>query len=179
MRTASHPHARPPRPLGLTVALVATAILYGVLPLLEVYFLWRLNMAASEAYILGGVDITVWNWIEGGLGVVMLAVCVLAWWGRPARIRWVLMALLVVITVTNLYRIGEAWRSSINPIFDGQAQEVLRNFLRCQFPALVVVPLYVLWYINRAPARAFYRRRPPAENHARSATLRTGSRNDQ
>ena len=162
MKPATAP--RPRRPLGLTIALVATATLYGLLPLMEVYFLWRLNMAASEAYILGGVDITVWNWIEGGLGVVMLVVCVLAWFGRPTWIRQALMALLVVITAANLYRIWEAWRSEVNPIFDGQAQEVLRNFLRCQFPALVVVPLYVLWYINRAPARAFYRRHPPEES---------------
>ncbi len=158
---------RPRRPLGLSVALFATAVLYGVLPLLEVYFLWRLDMAASEAYILGGVDITVWNWVEGGLGVVMLVVCALAWRGKPPWIRHVLVGLLLTVTAANLYRIWEAWHSAVNPIFDGQAQAVLQDFLRCQFPALVVVPLYVLWYVNRAPSRAFYRRsaappEPPA-----------------
>ncbi len=156
--TSSTP-SRAHRPLGLTLALFATAVLYGLLPLMEVYFLWRLNMAASEAYILGGVDISVWNWIEGGLGVVMLVVCALTWRGKPAWMRKVLIVLLVVITAANLYRIWEAWHTPLNPVFDGQAQEVLQNFLRCQFPALVVVPLYVLWYINRAPARAFFRDR--------------------
>jgi len=154
----------PRRPLGLTLALIATATLYGLLPLMEVYFLWRLNMTTSEAYILGGVDISAWNWLEGALGVVMLGVCALAWRGKPPWIRRVLMALLILVTVANLYRIIEAWRDQVDPIFDGQAQEVLRNFLRCQFPALVIVPLYVLWYINRAPARAFYARGAAAKS---------------
>jgi hypothetical protein len=38
----------------------------------------------------------------------------------------------------------------------------MRTLLRCQFPAMILAPPYVIWYINRAPARAFYRRVPLA-----------------
>ena len=160
---------RAPRPLGLTLALVAMAALYGVVPLLEVYFLKRLDATADEAYLLGGVTITVWTWLQGAFGALVLVVCALAWWGRPPQIRFVLMALLLVLTAITLYRVVEAARTPADPIFGGQAQSALRGYLRCQLPGLIVEPLYVLWYLNRAPARAFYRRRPLARSQAASA----------
>ncbi len=152
--------ARVIRPLGLTIALLATAVLYGVLPLLEIYFLKRLDATAEEAYLLGGVTIDTWKWFQGGFGAIMLAICTLAWWGRPRGIRLALIVLLLVLTATNLYRIVEAWMSAVDPIFGGPTQEALRGYLRCQFPAMVLVPLYVVWYLSRAPARAFYRQVP-------------------
>jgi hypothetical protein len=148
------------RPPGLTLALLATAALYGVLPLLEAYFLYRLDATTQEAFLLGGVTITTWTWAQALYGAVMVLVCGLAWWGRPPQIRFVLSALLLVLTAVTLYRVVETWTTPQDPIFGGQVQTALRGFLRCQLPALVLVPLYVLWYLNRAPARAFYRRVP-------------------
>ena len=150
------------RPLGLTIAVWGTAALFGVVPLLEVYFLKRLNATADEAFLLGGVDISTWNWLEGLFGGVMLIVCALAWLGRPGWIRFVLVGLLLIMTAINIYRIYEAWTTVVDPIFGGQTQEGLRALLRCQLPGLIVLPPYVIWYINRAPARAFYRRVPLA-----------------
>ncbi|MCL4238694.1 MAG: hypothetical protein KJ047_10655 [Anaerolineae bacterium] len=158
--------ARAPRPLGLTLALVATAALYGVAPLLEVYFLTRLDATADEAFLLGGVTITAWTWLQGAFGALVLVICALAWWGRPPQIRFVLIALLLALTAIALYRVVEAARTPEDPIFGGQAQSALRDYLRCQLPGLVIVPLYVLWYLNRAPARAFYRRGPAAHHPA-------------
>jgi len=148
------------RPLGLSLAILLTALLYGLMPLSEVYFLKRLDATASEAYILGGVDISVWTWLQGGIGVFVLIVCLLAWWGRPSQVRFLMVGVLLLMTAINLYRIGEAWTSRVNPIYGGLAQSAMRNWLRCQFPAMILVPPYVIWYINRAPARAFYRRVP-------------------
>ncbi len=150
------------RPLGLTIAIWGTAALFGVLPLLEVYFLKRLNATAYEAFILGGVDISTWNWLEGLFGGVMLIICALAWLGRPSWIRFALVGMLLIMTAINCYRIYQAWTTSADPIFGGQTQQGLRVLLRCQLPGLLVLPPYVVWYINRAPARAFYRRVPLA-----------------
>jgi len=148
------------RPLGLTIAILATAALYGIVPLLEVYFLRRVNMAAGDAFLLGGVDISAWTWLEAAFGGIVLVTCMLTWWGHPRQIRYVLIVLLLVLSGLNLYRIIEAWTSSIDPLYGGQAQSALRGFLRCQLPLMIVVPLYVLWYINRAPARAFFKHVP-------------------
>jgi hypothetical protein len=156
------PSARVRRPLGLSLAILLTAVLYGLMPLFEIYFLKRLDATANEAYILGGVDISTWTWVQGGIGVFVLIVCGLAWWGRPSQIRFLLVGVLLLMTVINLYRIGEAWTSRVDPIYGGLAQSAMRNLLRCQFPAMLLAPPYVIWYINRAPARAFYRRVPLA-----------------
>jgi hypothetical protein len=152
--------ARVRRPLGLTIAIYATAIIYGLLPVLEVYFLRRLNATAEEALVPGGVGITTWNWLAAAFGGVVLVVCVLAWWGRPPWIRFVLMGILLFLTAVYLFRIVEAWNTEPDPITGGQVQETWRDMLNCQLPVLIVVPLYVVWYLNRAPARAFYRRVP-------------------
>jgi hypothetical protein len=158
--TAQKPKVR--RPPGLTIAILATAALYGIVPLMEVYFLHRVKIATNDAFLLGGVDISMWTWLEGVFGGVVLVTCTLAWWGHPRQIRFVLIVLLLVLSGLNLYRIAEAWTSSIDPLYGGQAQSALRGFLRCQLPLMIVVPLYVLWYVNRAPARAFFRHEPLA-----------------
>jgi hypothetical protein len=149
------------RPLGITLAIVATALLYGVLPILETYFMHRLDMTTSEAFIQGEVDIGTWKWVQAIYGGVMLVICGLAWWGRPPWIRFVLMGAILLATGITLLRVVEAWTTDVNQIFGGQAQDVQRDYLlRCWLPGSLLVPLYVIWYLNRAPARAFYRRVP-------------------
>ena len=161
-RTPKSQTDRVRRPLGLSLAILFTAIPYGVIPLLEVYFLRRLDATASEAYILGGVDISTWSWVQGLIGGFVLVVCILAWWGHPSQIRFLLVGVLLLMTVINLYRIIEAWTSGVDPINGGLVQTGMRDLLGCQLPAMILAPPYVIWYINRAPARAFYRRVPLA-----------------
>ncbi|WP_162909845.1 hypothetical protein [Aggregatilinea lenta] len=148
------------RPLGLSIALIGTALLYGVAPLLEVYFVRRLSMTAEESFVLGGADVGQWAWIEAGVGGVLLVLCILAWWGRPRRIQHVLIGVILAVTAVNFYRIIDAAVSPANPVYDGLAQSALRSWLVCQAPALILIPLYTTWYLNRAPARAFYARVP-------------------
>lgn len=145
------------RPLGLSLAIAATALLYGVVPLLEGYFLWRLSATADEAFLIGGTDTDAWVTAEAIFGGVVLVLCWLTWWGHPPQIRYILITAILIATAINLYRIGEAWFASEDLIFGGQTQAAVRDALRCQLPAFIVVPLYVIWYINRAPARAFFR----------------------
>jgi hypothetical protein len=166
----AQPTGRVRRPLGLSLAILLTAIPYGLSPLLEVYFLKRLDATAKEAYILGGVDISTWTWLQGAIGGFVLIVCLLAWWGRPSQIRYLLVGVLLVLTLINLYRIVEAWSSVVDPINGGLVQTGMRDQLACQLPAMILAPPYVIWYINRAPARAFYRRVPLATLARREAS---------
>lgn len=148
------------RPLGLSLAVLAVALIYGVMPLLEVYFLRRIDAASEETFLLGGVDIDAWTLLEAAYGGLVLVMCALAWWGRPSWIRYVFMVVVVFPAAVMLYRVIQTWITPADPISGGQAQEISRGLLRCQLPGLILVPLYVVWYINRAPARAFYRRTP-------------------
>jgi hypothetical protein len=146
--------------LGLSIAVIATALVYGVMPLMNLYFLWRVSNTAEGELDLGGIGITAWDWLSASLGVVILIVCILAWWGRPSWIRFVLMGLLLLLAVINLYRIADVLTTTVDPLEGGQAEEIQQNLFTCWLPALLLVPLYVMWYLNRAPARAFYRRVP-------------------
>lgn len=148
-------HRPPP---GITLALIAVALLYGVRPLLEAALYRRFDATADEALIPGGIELSVWSGIEGVFGGLMLILCVLTWIGRPPRIRWVLMGAMLALTAINLFRILQAWGAPEDPVFGGQVQSALRNALLCQLPLMVLVPLYVIWYLNRAPARAFFAR---------------------
>jgi len=65
---------------------------------------------------------------------------------------------MLALTAINLFRIIQAWAAPDDPVFGGQIQSALRNVLLCQLPLMVLVPLYVVWYLNRAPARAFFAR---------------------
>lgn len=164
--------ARAHRPLGLSLALLATAILYGLTPLFEVYFIRRLSMTTQESFLLGGVEVSAWVWVQAGVGALILLLCALAWWGRPPWIRHALVAVIALVTLANLYRGVEAASAPADPVYAGQAQSILRGWLLCQLPALILVPLYTAWYLNRAPARAFYRRSPTSHP---AATARSGA----
>lgn len=159
------------RPPGVTLALAAVALLYGARPLLEAALYRRLDATAEEALIPGGVQISTWSTVEGVVGGVMLILCLLTWFGRPARARWALLAAMLALTGVNLIRIVQAWSTPADPVFGGQVQSALRSALLCQLPLMVLVPLYVVWYLNRAPARAFFRQ--AAEPH--SARVKPGS----
>ena len=162
----SHPQnaTRTRRPPGVSLAIAACAILFGILPLMEVYFLQRIAASAEEAFLIGGLEISTWTWLEAIFGAVVLIVCIFAWWGRPPQIRYILMAVILFPTIANLLRIVQAMTTDNDPIFGGQGQSAIRSLLNCQLPGLIIVPLYVVWYLNRAPARAFFRGVPRQPN---------------
>jgi hypothetical protein len=53
----------------------------------------------------------------------------------------------LIVTVQSLTA-STGYPSNINEFF--------RPVALCQAPLLILVPLYITWYLNRAPARAFY-----------------------
>jgi hypothetical protein len=149
------------RPLGLTIAIVATAIFYGLLPLSFLYFLWRVDATAKEVFIMGGVDIPTLIWLGGVFGGATLIICLMAWLGRPSWIRFVLVGCILPQTVFYLYWTVRAMTTPEDPVSGGLVQSTTRGFLSsCIGPGIIMVLPYVLWYVNRAPARAFYRRVP-------------------
>jgi hypothetical protein len=144
------------RPLGVTFAVLATALWFGIFPLIKLYFLIRLGNVVEDNGMSSGVEITTWNYIETSLGLVILALCVLAWLGRPSWIRYGLVAAIAVPTLITLYQIFHTLSEAVDPIFGGPEEEAWRRVLGCQVPGLLIIPLYVAWYLNRAPSRAFF-----------------------
>lgn len=144
------------RPLGLTLAILATALGYGLVPMLPVLLVAWTQITGREI----GLEManTPLNWLGVTLGALTLVGCVLAWLGRPRGVRRALLVLVWLSTALTVYRVAAALTSA--PSVIGQVGGSLSGgatILLCQGPILLCVPLYVTWYLNRAPARAFYR----------------------
>jgi len=154
------------RPLGLTIAIFSAAILFSAWPLVKLYMAWRLqadNNAADEENFLFTASSTIpldtLTVVTGLLGLGVLVSAFFAWWGKPPRIQYVFQALVILTTVTligeSIYRAVGAQNLLQEPI-----AQAIDSLSRCQIPLQVLTALYVVWYCNRAPARAFYRQQP-------------------
>jgi hypothetical protein len=169
---------RPGRPLGLSLAIIASALLFAVLPLLQVGFALSFQARFSalgdtefnfpgedptEPFASGvsmdGVD-TVALLVQGGVSLLFLGVCVLAWIGRPGWIRFVLLAAVLILALLSLV-VLIAQLNMPPSLEDGltSADDLGRNLRWTEIAFTILIPLYVAWYLNRAPSRAFYRGR--------------------
>lgn len=161
-RTASKLSASPSsttaprlRPLGLTLAILATALGYGLVPMLPVLLVIWTQLTGREI----GLEManTALNWLGVMLGVAVIIACMLAWLGRPRGVRRALLILVWLSTALTVYRLVAVLTSSPSMIGEvGGSLSGGATALLCEGPILLFVPLYVTWYLNRAPARAFY-----------------------
>ncbi len=133
---------------------------------MQVFFYFSINNQiniqgagiASGANILGVNVIDVL--LQGIFGVAFLVISLLAWRGRPARMRFIMMVMVVGLMIYNLlFTIlpGLVTAPSFEQGGIGSAMEVGPPLLWSRLFATVLIPLYVVWYMNRGPARAFYR----------------------
>jgi hypothetical protein len=142
------------RPLGLSLAILATLIGFGLMPLAPLLLLaWTaITRRQIGLDILGNNPIT---FVTMGLGGVIIIACFFAWRGRPYGVRRVLLLCVWLMTALQAYQIlfprGSEGLFGVGGNISGGAFTLL-----CLVPVLTLVPLYVTWYLNRYPARQFY-----------------------
>jgi hypothetical protein len=161
---------KPGRPFGVTLAIVASACMFSILPLLQVGLVLAvrqhfLNMDFQESGLdtiaMGGDFLGVPESsliVQSILSIGFLVISILAWRGKPSSIRFIMIAAVFVLTGIKLV-------SVLVPLFnqpDFQAgtssMDGMMNSLGVgQFVVELLVLLYVIWYMNRGPARAFFR----------------------
>ncbi len=143
------------RPLGLMIAIAATAVGYGLLPMFPLLLtLWtRATQRLAGIDFIGGSV----GWLGVGLGVVTLIASVAAWVGRPRGVRLFLIGMVWIQVIFNVARLIASLSSPPTLTEVGGTFAPAATGLICQAPLLTLVPLYVTWYLNRAPARQFYR----------------------
>lgn len=164
---------KPGRPIGLTLAILLGVLLYAVMPLVLLGYrllvesrLSRIDMPVvfeGEEYQAlasgGSFEITANEiLVQAAAILVFIAVAYLAWrggraWIRPLFTGTVLLygGLTAFFTLSDLLTpasINEGMSSLDSLISQGLCSVLVTTIL---------IPVYVLWYINRAPARAFYR----------------------
>lgn len=164
---------KPGRPLGLSLAIITSALLFSLLPLLQIAILLLLRErlravelleggGAAGSYLTGISDSQLL--LQAGLGLLFLAVAVAAWRGRPPAIRLIMVGAVLLLTALTvaLDLSAAAQPAAAGEGFDSGAG-LADSLLRTRAALSLLVALYVVWYINRGPARAFYRGRYLAE----------------
>lgn len=168
-----HNQARPRRTVGLALAILVSIMWFSVFPLLQTGIIlvldWRLRqseLALGSAgdlpsFAVGGDFRGVSDaalWFQTLSALVFLVIGVIAWRGRPKSIRWVMMAAVILLTLVTVLTTVEALGrdASLEGGIDSGAS-VAAALLNARLVVGVLIPLYTLWYMNRAPARAFYR----------------------
>jgi hypothetical protein len=171
----SEPVARPRRPLGVSLAIVLFVGLFAVIPMFQIVI--RLLVQARLS-ALNTVEVTMPNGevvqplASGGYEnlinptavLVQLAVCawvvavgVMAWRGKPRSARWLFTGTVLVFAALTLWvAVG---RVLVSPsVAEGvSSADVVGGWEWVQVVgSSLLLPLYTVWYMNRAPARAFF-----------------------
>ncbi len=166
----------PARTLGVSLAIIASALLYSILPLMQV--IWILLIQArfqsvvgvlpqtsasleTEAMVSGGNLTDIANSgliIQAVIAIIFLIIAVMAWRGRPPQIRWIMLAAVLILTVISLLQSISTLVAPVDIEQGIDSGAAIARQATCGAIAMqTLIPLYVLWYMNRAPARAFYR----------------------
>ena len=161
---------RPGRPFGVTLALIASACLFSILPLLQVglilvvrqHFLnmefqdTGLDMIAMGGDLLGVAESSLI--LQTVLSLSFLLIVVFAWRGKPEAMRFILVAAVFLLTMIKLVSIVAPLFVQQNPQVGASSLDgLMRSLGTGQFIIELLVLVYVVWYMNRGPARAFYR----------------------
>ncbi len=117
-------------------------------------------LGASETQIL----------VQAVLALGFFVIAIMAWRGQPPVIRWVFVFSVIILSAGNIGLLlsSLAAPSSIETGIDS-GTEIVRSVATTQLCITVAIPIYVIWYMNRAPARAFYRGRQTNVRNSQSS----------
>ena len=147
------PDWAPGRTVGLWLALLGVFIFFGLVPLIPPLFIVILHF---EGHNLSPSDSAFWAPVV--VGLLTIVTCVFAWAGRPRSARGLFLAVATLAAVVNFNAAAHpaSLTSGGGGLGGGNFDSVLQTLGNCLIPIRIVILLYTLWYVNRAPARAFY-----------------------
>jgi hypothetical protein len=160
--------SKPGRPLGVTLAIISSALLLGIIPLayIGIITLIRRNIynnltgaEGSQPMFLGVDYVGLPDWriaVQVIMALAFLLVAAFAWRGKPAAMRWILpLGVAVSLFINGL--LAFAVQQPAAQAGASSADAFFAAFDTGRIVIGLLTFLYVLWYMNRAPARAFYR----------------------
>lgn len=168
-------NTKPGRPFGVTIAIIVSVIMYSFLPLTQVVIILGVEQIVND--VSDGIDLTVDASASGGdfrggvtdgqlitqsaFSLIFLGVAIMAWRGRPSYMRFVLIGSVLILALINigLIIIPQLTQSDsgLTGASGGSLEDAFASLQITQIILLILVPIYVVWYLNRGPARAFYR----------------------
>lgn len=146
------------RPLGLTIGIMAAFVLFGFWPLIKFYIAYRLN-SGEDMFMISGFPYDTWTKAGGVAGVLIMSSAIFAWIGKPPMMRWMFQ---IFVLASGIILIGSELYPSNEPatvVGLGSMNDVADTAKRL-IPTYFITLIYILWFMNRAPARAFYTQTP-------------------
>ena len=165
---------KPPRTLGIALAIMLSTLFYTVLPLVFVGFTYSLkHRMQSSGIMIGSGDVEIPGGSVGfmsitnvelglwaGFALIFMFIAILAWRGGHTRIRYLFVATVVLVPLAY----GALWgyRGYTDAKYLAESGAILPG---AGLPGIcssvvslpILLTLYTVWYMNRGPARAFYR----------------------
>jgi hypothetical protein len=145
-------------------------LLFGILPLTQLSIpliiqsrMAQIDLGTGEGPVFAGGNFEgvsdIQSFIQFLFTVIFIGVCIAAWIGRPPRIR-IIMTAGVILSTALQFLFVIIPRLATQPDFQQgitSGDGLIRAATLIQFVISMLVSLYVVWYLNRAPARAFFR----------------------
>ncbi|MFZ4828393.1 MAG: hypothetical protein ACOYLB_13655 [Phototrophicaceae bacterium] len=157
---------KPPRTLGINLAIILSVLFFTAFPFIHTGYSLILQDHMRDSQVLVGSNFNLAPPIpsitenayvnlvfEIFIPLGFFALCAITWIGKPTYIRHIFSVGVVWMMVRmwlRLYVIQEDGALFISNGFIHTLQTAYAIFSS-------LVGVYVLWYINRAPARAFFR----------------------
>lgn len=156
----------PPRTIGISLAILLVVVFFSLFPFIQTGYKLILQDRIRQSQVIVGSNFHLTTPIDEisqssliGLvseiipPIVFFILCFLTWLGKPSYIRhifWIAVVSWVVGMWVRLYAVKEDEALFASNGFIHTIQIIYAIFSS-------IVGLYVVWYINRAPARAFFR----------------------
>lgn len=165
---------RPPRTFGISIAIIVSVMFFTIFPLVQLliltliqYRIGQIELAPSvsgtenTAIAVGGSFGTLTSeyiLLQAICGIVFFVIAIFAWRGRPKSVRYLFMLGVVALSIFYAWDSLAVFFSPLSAMEGIDSGAEVRRILQLgRLFANLIVPLYVLWYMNRAPARAFFR----------------------
>lgn len=97
--------------------------------------------------------------VQAVLALAFLVVAVMTWRGKPASVRLIFVGLVFLLTAGNLIQLLTFITTPLPSPQTGidSAGDLSRTLAVSQLCVTLLIPGYIIWYMNRGPARAFFR----------------------
>lgn len=142
--------------LGLRLGFLFGFVLLVLPSLLRVYIAYRLNYGQDDLWQRLPFD--GWTVLLGLMAMTYGSVTFLAWRGRPFGIYWayqgVLLLTIGIIILEALIRFYTDHPEEF--LIGNDDDDIFNRIYRYLIIFQVLICVYILWYINRAPARQFF-----------------------
>lgn len=157
---------KPPRPFGLTLAILLAWLLFSVIPLTVVGLLFYINSYVYRDASTGGMGgMTLTNFqVLPFAGVIAIAVLMafvgwFTWLGRPTWMRLAFPLMILLYTGVTLGGVLLPLATTSPTLLEGadSGQGVFEAVFSGYTALAGLLSLYALWFCNRWSVRAFFR----------------------